>query len=124
MIEIPLSPDGERTVAVNVGARTLVFRTYFAPGEKDHWLLDIQDDAESPLVSGINLVPGVGNLLKGQGDKLAEWQAFVDIRPGTDASDMEAPGNTLVLLWAGIDEEVEAWPTGDVLTDGLETRGW
>jgi len=103
-LEIPITPDGERFVTMNVGPDTFIFRTYFASGQDDHWLLDIQDSQGSPLVSGINLVPGVDNLLKGHGDVLDGYQLHCLVLFSSAAAP-EAPGNTMFLIWLNPGEE-------------------
>ena len=97
-LQIPVTPAGERTVTVNVGPETFNFRTYFVHGQDSHWLLDIQDVQQRPLISGINLVPGVDNLLKGMGDALDGYQLHLCVVSGSE-KDLEAPGNTMFLVW-------------------------
>ena len=116
-VEIPVTPAGERLVRVNIGAGTFVFRTYFVHGQDDHWLLDIRDNQENPLLSGINLVPGVDNLLKGMGAVLDGHQLHVVATSGME-KDPEAPGNSMALLWFNPGEENPFRPP-----DPMETIG-
>ena len=112
-VEIPATPSGERFVTVNVGPDIFIFRTYFAEGQDRHWLLDILDGQSNPLVSGINLVPGVDNLLKGRGDTLQGYQLYLSLIEGSE-KDLEALGNTMALIWFNPGEENPAQP-GDPL---------
>lgn len=116
-VEIPVTPAGERIVSVNVGPDVFTFRTYYVLGADRHWLLDIQDGQNQPLVSGINLVPGVGNLLKGRGDTLEGYQLYLHVESGSE-KDEEAPGNTFFLLWFNPGEDNPFTPR-----DPMETIG-
>lgn len=97
-VEIPLSPDGERVISVNVGPEIFIFRTYFTYGADSHWLLDIRNSQNQPLVSGINLVRGADNLLKGRGDTLEGYQLYLVVHSGSE-KDLNAPGNSMALIW-------------------------
>ena len=110
-VEIPVTAAGERFVTVNVGPDIFIFRTYFADGQDRHWLLDIQDGQSNPLISGINLVPEVNNLLKGMGDVLEGYQLYLAVLEGS-AKDLEAPGNTMALVWFN-PGEVNPFQPGD-----------
>lgn len=122
-IIIPVTPAGERFVTVNVGPEIFIFRTYFAYGEDQHWLLDIQDAQSNPLISGINLVPGVDNLLKGMGDTLEGYQLHLLVHDGTE-KDLEAPGNTMELIWFNPGEENPFSPLDPMKTIGTELLPW
>ena len=97
-VEIPVTPAGDRAVTVNVGPDVFMFRTYFVSGQDDHWLLDIRDGQGRELISGINLAPGIDNLLKGRGDALDGYQLVVLAGTGTEKN-MDAPGTTMFLVW-------------------------
>ncbi len=97
-VEIPLSPAGERFVTVNVGPEIFIFRTYYTYGADSHWLLDIRNSQNQPLISGINLVRGADNLLKGRGDTLEGYQLYLVVHRGSE-KDLNAPGNTMALIW-------------------------
>lgn len=118
---IPITPAGERTVTVNVGPDVFMFRTYFVFGQDQHWLLDIMDGQENALVSGVNLVPGVDNLLKGHGDVLEGYQLNVTVASGS-VKDLEAPGNTFFAVWFNPGEENWIRP-GDPM-DTIGTDLW
>ena len=103
-VRIPVTPAGERLASVNVGPDVFLFRSYFVSGQDDHWLLDIKDSQGMPLICGINLAPGIDNLLKGMGDALEGYQLLLLADPGTE-KDPEAPGNTMSLVWFNPGEE-------------------
>ena len=103
-VEIPLNPAGERFVSVNVGPETFIFRSYYTYGADSHWLLDIRNSQNQPLISGINLVRGANNLLKGRGDILNGYQLFLVVYQGSE-KDLNAPGNSMALIWFNHNEE-------------------
>lgn len=118
-VEIPVTPAGERVVSVNVGPDIFIFRTYYAAGQDRHWLLDISDGQENPLITGINLTPGVDNLLKGMGDTLDGYQLHLVVAEGTE-KDLEAPGNTMFLVWYNPGEENPFKPLDPMDTIGTD----
>jgi len=120
---IPVTPAGERTVTVNVGPDIFIFRTYFVSGQDDHWLLDIKDGQENPLITGINLAPGINNLLKGMGDALEGYQLLLLADAGTE-KDPEAPGNTMFLFWFNPGEENPFITLDPMETIGTEWLPW
>lgn len=120
---IPMSSAGERTVTVNVGPDVFIFRTYFVAGQDDHWMLDIMDAQEKPLITGVNLVPGVDNLLKGMGDLLEGYQLHLLVESGSE-KDMDALGNTMSLVWFNPGEDNPAVPSDPMDTIGTEIVPW
>lgn len=120
---IPVTPAGERRARVDVGPERFVFRTYFVHGQDDHWLLDIYDEQERPLITGINLVPGVDNLLKGHGNVLDGYQLHLAAEQGSEKR-VDAPGNTMILLWFN-PGEINVFVPGDPMdTIGDELWTW
>ena len=97
-VTIPVTAAGSRRVRVAIGPKFFEFHTYYVSGQSRHWLLDIHDDSGNPLIVGINLVPGVDNLLKGRGNVLRGHQLHVLAKKGTETNP-EALGNTMTLLW-------------------------
>ena len=110
---IPMTPDGARRVTVEVGGKRILFRTYYSAGQEGQWLLDLYDTDNTPLITGIALVPGSDNVIKGQGDILNGYQLYVLTfteyykRP-------DALGNSLILLMYAPGEE-NLYQTGDPL---------
>ena len=101
---IPVTPDGARRVTVDTGSGVYRFRTYLSAGAENRWLLDILDIEEKPVLTGITIAPGSGNLLKGQGDAFEEVQLLAVMDGGTEGG-LDALGNTLHLVWFGPGEE-------------------
>lgn len=116
---IPITPDGARSASVNTGSGVYRFRTYFTSGAEDRWLLDIAGKDGTPLMTGIALVPGAGDLLKGQGDRFGGARLLVLLIDGSEGA-TNAPGNTLFLLWQEPDEE-ELFPVLDPM-DTIPSR--
>ncbi|MBL4769532.1 MAG: hypothetical protein JKY94_17800 [Rhodobacteraceae bacterium] len=84
---IPLTSDGARRVAVNLTdtAALITFRTYYnylAPG----WFLDILDEDEVAILTGLALVPNI-NILRAHPNAAA---AIGELR----VADLGGDGNT------------------------------
>ena len=97
-ILIPVTSAGSRSVRIAAGEEYFTFRAYYAAGQSRHWLLDILDGQERPLVAGVNLVPGVGNLLKGTGEAMDGYQLMAVTDPGTSGTTPESLGRTMQLV--------------------------
>lgn len=63
--EIPFTNDGCRKIDVALGENMFRMRTYYLPYTK-HWVLDIMDQDDNPIIMGISLNTGVDNLVKGK----------------------------------------------------------
>ena len=103
-VVIPMTPDGARRVTCSVGGRRIVFRSYYSAGQDRKWLLDLYDIDETPLITGIALVPGSDNVIIGQGDTLNGYQLYV-LASDNYPYEKEALGNTLNLLMYSPGEE-------------------
>lgn len=99
-VVIPMKPDGDRVIQVDLPSVQLKLRTYYSVGQQPMWLLDLLDGNDAPLITGIALVPGSDNVIKGQGDILYGHQLYVLTLTEEEISytDPGALGNTLVLL--------------------------
>lgn len=104
MLLLPVNASGARLFAVNTGLDIFNFRTYYTVGEEPLWLLDIYDAAGNVLLTGLSLVPGSDNILKGQGDKLEGYQLYV-LLTEDNAGDMDALGKYLQLILYNPGEE-------------------
>lgn len=111
MLMLPLTSDGERLFTVTLEGVTYNFRVYYVLGQGKYWLMDIRDANNAPLASGIKLVPGCINSLKGYGNTFADTNAIVYLSEGSPGAE-DAPGLTLYVLW---------FPPGD--TDYIFTNG-
>lgn len=120
MFELPVNSEGSRLISLNTGHDYLTFRTYFTAGQKNSWLLDIRDGNLKPLVSGVNLITGSDNVIKGQGDKLKDYQLFVALHPDFTADDQDGLGNSL-RLFLYLPGEENLYKNGDPL-EHLEER--
>lgn len=115
-IELPLTSDGERKFSTEIQGVTYIFRTTYVSGQRNHWLLDIFDENENPLVYSINLVTGSLNLLKGYGDTLDGVHLLAVPFSNDDPSGPEALGTTLQVFWYTPDEPFP-FSLGDPLID-------
>lgn len=98
MIVVPLTSDGARRVTIEIGGRRILFRTYFTDGQEKQWLLDLYDNNdEQPLITGLALVPGADNIIKGHGDVLEGFQLYV-LAWDDNPTDEEALGETVQLI--------------------------
>lgn len=120
MIELPVTSDGSRSLAINTGRDYLSFKSYFTAGQKNNWLLDIRDGNLNPLLSGVTLVPGSDNVLKGQGDNLAGYQLYVHLDEQADPGDPNGLGLYLRLVLYNPEEE-NLYKNGDPI-EHLEER--
>ena len=122
-VNIPITAAGARRIRVSVGPERFVFRSYYVTGQERHWLLDIFDGQGRPLISGVNLVPGVDNLLKGHGNVLDGHALHVLAKSGTEKN-LDAPGKSLTLLWFTPGEK-NPYESGDPLeTVGEQLWSW
>lgn len=62
---IPFTNDGDRKITIALGDNDLILETYYMPNIR-RWLMDIYDVDENPILTGISLNVGVGNLVKGK----------------------------------------------------------
>lgn len=104
MITLPVNSSGARLFSVNTGTDIFAFRTYYTAGETPLWLMDIYDGDGVELLTGLALVPGSDNLLKGHGDKLEGCQLYVLLLEN-EQGDMDALGKYLQLIWYNPGEE-------------------
>lgn len=114
-IIIPATNDGNREVTVNTGSGVYRFRTYYTQGEMDGWYLDIRDDEGNVLRTGIRIVPGCPNLLKGQGDMFLGVQLACAVASGTETTPT-ALGEGTFLVWFN-PGEANPFVIGDPLID-------
>jgi hypothetical protein len=105
MMFLPLTDYGAREFSMNTGADLLTFRVYYSAGQRNLWLMDIADADGNALLTGLALVPGNTNLLKGHGDKLADYVLYCHLDPGVDPGRDDAPGKYLQLLLYGPGED-------------------
>ena len=111
MIEIlPLTNDGSSKVTASTSAGLLTFRTYYMP-LLPAWLMDIEDATGTKLITGLNLVTNVDNLLKGQGDVLKGFTMRVYSLSGKENNTPDSLGNDCQVVLFSPDETVPALGT-------------
>jgi len=103
-VTIPVTPDAARRVTCEIGGKRITFRTSFSDGQANQWLLDLYDEDDTPLITGISLQPGSDNVIKGQGDTLHGYQLYV-LAMDDNPTAPEALGNTLHLIMYAPGEE-------------------
>lgn len=115
-IELPLTSDGERRFTTEIAGVNYTFRTTYVMGQRNHWLLDIFDEDENPLVYGVNLVVGTLNLLNGYGDVFDGVHLLAVPFYNKDLYGPEALGTVLKVFWFTPDEPFP-YSLGDPLID-------
>ena len=65
MIFLPLYTDGQYFYRTPIEDNIYKFTITYVKGAQEHWVMDIADSMDAPILSGINLVMGSKNLLKG-----------------------------------------------------------
>lgn len=106
MILLPIDASGSRTFDIDTGTSVFSFRTYFSDGEKAVWLMDIETIEGEPLATGIALLPGSRNLLRGLGDTLEGYSLYVTLWDGDEGA-LDAPGTYLFALFFLPGEDVD-----------------
>lgn len=101
---IPLTNDGARQVTVATNAGVYTFTTYYVPLIQS-WLMDIDDADGNRLITGMNLVSGVDNLLKGSAGKLNGATMRVYCTEGENNTP-DSLGVTSFLVLFSQDEEI------------------
>jgi hypothetical protein len=108
MIEIlPFTDDGSSKVTMPTSAGILTFVAYFMP-LLPGWLVDISNANGTPLITGLNLVTNVDNLLKGQGDILNGYTLRVYSVSGVDNNTPDSLGKDCQVLLFSPGEVVPA----------------
>lgn len=95
---IPLTNDGCRSIEIKLGEKNYKLETYYMPFIKC-WLLDIYDDEDNPIILGINLKPGIQNLVRGLSEFFEEQAMMVVTTDGGNNDTPESMGNTAFLLY-------------------------
>ena len=72
-MEVPCVPAGARKFIIDAGPEYLSLRTYYSAGVEPVWFLDIASLDGTPLAIGVPILPGSVNLLRGLGDRLADY---------------------------------------------------
>ena len=98
MIQLPLTANPASRVMVDTGNGVFVFATYWLPNKKV-WLMDILDSSSNLLLSGIALLPGIDNLLKGHGELFKGLVMQVQCIEGTVNNTADSLGNTAQVLF-------------------------
>ena len=104
MVLLNLSNDGqsERTTTLPDGNEYII-RTTFVDGNNSHWLMDIYDNANNPILLGVVLTCGA-DLFKGQANKLNGMQCVCGVVYNTNERSEDALGNGLYVMIYAKDE--------------------
>lgn len=107
---IPLTSDGSASVTVSTAAGVYNFLTRWNSLD-NVWTLDIISPDNVPLVSGMALVPGTPNLLKGLGDLFDGYKLEVYSSAGTENRTTDSLGTSSQVVLFGIGEDnFSTWP--------------
>lgn len=102
---IPFTSEGNKKITIALGENVFILETYYLPNIR-RWLLDIYDIDEKPILTGISLNVGVGNLVKGK-SALFEGQAIRCISmDGNDNTFPDSLGKTCIVLYYAKGEDV------------------
>ena len=104
---IPFTNDGDRQITIALGDNMFILETYYLPTIKV-WVMDIYDIDENPILLGISLNVGVGNLVKGK-TQIFEGQTIRCV--STDGSENNTPtslGTTCYVEYYPVGEEAPA----------------
>lgn len=100
---IPFTNDGDRQITVALGENMVILETYYLPTIK-RWLMDIYDVEQNPIILGISLNVGVGNLVKGK-SPLFEGQTIRCVSPtGEENTTPSSLGTTCFVYYYGVGE--------------------
>lgn len=95
---VPLTNDGCRRINIALGENLFILETYYLPNIKC-WLMDIYDMDETPIITGISLNVGVGNLVAGK-SALFKGQALRCVSPaGKENNTPDSLGTTCFLYY-------------------------
>lgn len=104
---IPLTNDGDRQITIALGENVFVLETYYLPNIK-RWLMDIYDINQQPILLGISLNVGVGNLVKGKAP-IFEGQTIRCVSPTEQENNTPTSlGTTCFLYYYPVGDEAPA----------------
>ena len=104
---IPFNSTGSRIITIELGENVFRMRTYYLPHIK-RWILDIMDSDGNPIIMGITLNLGVGNMVKGKSE-LFEGQTLRCVSlTGKGISEPDSLGKDCVVVYYGKNEFVPA----------------
>ena len=104
---VPLTNDGSRRATYNLGGQDYIIETYYLP-KTQCWLMDIYDINENPILTGIKLIPGVDNLVKGLCIEFDEQAMQIQTIDGGNNDTPDSLGTTAFLIYYAKGEEVPA----------------
>lgn len=102
---VPLTNDGSRRATYTLGGKDYIIETYYLP-KTQTWLMDIYDINENPILTGISLLPGVDNLVKGLCIEFDEQAFQVQTTDGGNNDTPDSLGTTTFLIYYAKGEEV------------------
>lgn len=98
MIIFNATNDPQATAIISLNGTLINVRTTYIEGINNHWVLDIYDADNNPMLLGICVTVGA-DLLKGQGGLFAGIHLYAALTSSSeDERDKYALGNTLYLL--------------------------
>lgn len=104
--KLPFDNNSCSNFTVTIGNTLFNFRSYWSGGVTNRWLCDIRDGNRNELLTGIALVTGTNDLIKGCGiDILAPYRLFVVDSSGSGNRTSGGFGSTAIVYMAGIDED-------------------
>lgn len=104
---IPFTNEGNRQITISLGENMFILETYYLPTIQ-RWIMDIYDTDENPIILGISLNVGVGNLVKGKAP-IFEGQTIRCVSPtGQENNTPTSLGTTCFVYYYAVGEEAPA----------------
>lgn len=98
MIIFNCTNDPQATATISLNGTQINVRTTYIEGINNHWVLDIYDADNNPMLLGICVTVGA-DLLKGQGGAFSGIHLYAALTNSTeDEQAQDALGKTLYLL--------------------------
>lgn len=119
---IPVNSNPCRTITVPFDNLLLRIRTYWLGGITNVWKMDISDGNSNPIASGISLVHGVSDLIKGLGYNPLDGYRFRMAKKSSYVGNgRDSLGNTekLVVFTPSDSEDAENYVMQQILKDAV-----
>ena len=107
MYSLPLYTDGQYFYRTPIADNIYMFTITYVPGPQSHWVMDIADSQNVPILSGINLTMGAKNLLKGFNTPFNGMNLVVFSADDAGKDVFSLPQKNGIIAFFATDEEME-----------------